>query len=255
MADVCLCVPVLNEMQNIGTLVAGITQAMKGRDYVLLFVDDGSRDGTVEFIRRAMASDARVKLIERVKTRLGCQRGGALFDGMVWALKHTACSVFVEMDGDLSHRPEELHLGIEALAAGADFVIASKYLDGAETVRRPVSRRAISAICNVAVRTLIDRSVTDYSNGYRFYTRAVAETIARHDIRYTSPIYLTECLAICLKHGFRVREFPSIYIGRNEGLSKLRPIDLIKGSLAIFAIAFQYHVTGFADRAADAVES
>ena len=51
---------------------------------------------------------------------------------------------------------------------------------------------------------------------------------------FVSPIYLTETMAIWISRGLHIREFPSHYIGRNEGISKLRLIDLLKASIAIF---------------------
>jgi dolichol-phosphate mannosyltransferase len=242
---VFLSIPVLNETTNVGPLVTRTREVLGAdRDYTLLFTDDGSTDGTVDLIRALMREDSRIQLLQRKKTRHGCQRGGALFEAMVWGLAHTSHPVFVEMDGDLSHRPEEIRDGLAALS-GADFVIASKYLDGSRTLNRPVSRRFVSAACNMAVRSLISRRVTDYSNGYRFYTRSVAQDLSRCSFRYTSPIYLSEALATCLRGGYRIVEFPSTYVGRAEGLSKLRPVDLVKASLAIFEIAFRYHGPGF----------
>ncbi len=257
-----LNIPVLNEIRNIRALIAGMEAVLDDRyRYTLLFTDDGSTDGTVEFVRRLMETDPRVHLLQRKKTRRGCQRGGALFDAMLWGLAHTTHSVFIEMDGDLSHRPAEIPLGVAALErGGTDFVIASKYMPGSQTINRPISRRALSAICNSAVRLLISRDVTDYSNGYRFYTRSVAEMLSRHTFRYTSPIYLSEVLAACLRDGRRISEFPSIYVGRAEGLSKLRLVDLIKASLAILDISFRYHAPGFAgaainQRKSDAIDA
>jgi dolichol-phosphate mannosyltransferase len=240
-----ISIPVLNEIANIDALITALRDVLGDRQtYTLLLTDDGSSDGTVDFIRRLMRDDARVQLLQRIKTRHGCQRGGALFDAMCWGLTHTSHEAFVEMDGDLSHRPPEIPLGLAALS-DADFVIASKYMAGSMTVNRPLSRRAVSAICNLAVRLLISRQITDYSNGYRFYTRAVAESLSRCTFRYTSPIYLSEVLATCLRGGYRVSEFPSTYVGRAEGLSKLRLVDLLKASLAVFEISFRYHGPGF----------
>jgi hypothetical protein len=69
-------------------------------------------------------------------------------------------------------------------------------------------------------------------------------------IRYTSPIYLSEVLAIWLRGGLAVREVSTTYIGRNEGLSKLRMTDLVKAAIAVFEISVRYHLTGFAPRKA-----
>jgi hypothetical protein len=103
-------------------------------------------------------------------------------------------------------------------------------------------------VCNACVRTLLSRRITDYSNGYRLYTRAAGDVIDASVIRYGSPIYLSEVLAIWLARGLRVSEFPTTYVGRHEGLSKLRILDLVKAGIAIFEISLRYHLLGFPSR-------
>src|SRR5579863_10421413 len=117
--DVCVLLPVLNEANNIGPLLTRIESALSGQDYAICIVDDGSRDGTIEYIRHLMQADGqRLHLIERTKTMRGSQRGSALFAAMIWALDSTECRYMVEMDGDLSHRPEELCEGLMLLDGG-----------------------------------------------------------------------------------------------------------------------------------------
>jgi dolichol-phosphate mannosyltransferase len=129
-----------------------------------------------------------------------------------------------------------------------DVAIASKYVEGSRVTNRPLGRRLVSRICSAAVGTLLSFRVRDYSNGYRFYTRRAAALVAEHEIRYTSPIYLTEVLALWLREGLRVGEFPTVYVGRNEGISKLRIRDLAKAMPAAFEIASRYHFRGFKAR-------
>lgn len=246
-AEVCILLPVLNEIDNIDRVIAGIHAAMSGKEYMICLVDDGSRDGTIEFIKATMQkADHRLHLIQRKKIMRGSQRGSALFVAMMWALSKTNSRFIVEMDGDLSHRPEELGQGLALLEAGAaDVVVASKYLPDSLVTNRPLGRLLVSRVCNFAVRLVISNRIRDYSNGYRFYTRRAAELVADTHIHYASPIYLTEVMAIWISHGLRVAEFPTHYVGRNEGLSKLRIIDLAKASLAIFEVATRLHFRGF----------
>jgi dolichol-phosphate mannosyltransferase len=246
MASVFLNIPILNEVENVQSLVRRLEDQLDGYDYLILLIDDGSTDGTLDKIALLVEANKRIRVLHRKKMRAGCQRGGALFEGMMWGLAHSSSTFFIEMDGDLSHRPEELSTGLSMLQSrAAEMVIASKYLPQGRTVDRPIGRRAVSAICNFSVRSLISRRVTDYSNGYRFYTRSVAGLLASYSFKYTSPIYLTEVIAILLRNRTRIGEFPTTYVGRNEGFSKLRFIDLAKASLAIFEIALRYYLFGF----------
>lgn len=244
---ILLNIPILNEIENIERLIAGVASALQGYDYLLLIVDDGSTDGTLEYIHRAIAMHPeRIAVLNRKKVIRGCQRGGALLAGTKWALQNGDFDIFVEMDGDLSHRTEELPRGIEVISRGeADVAVASKYIPGSRITGRSVGRTLISLICNFAVRTAIRWKIQDFSNGYRFYNRTAAELACRHRIRYGSPIYLTEVMAIWLKHGLKVIEIPGHYVGRNEGWSKVRLNDYFKASVGVMEIALRYRVTGF----------
>jgi len=238
--------PVLNEIDNIGELLDRIAHALPPAPYTICIVDDGSRDGTVEYLeKRISEARERIHLIRRVKTAHGSQRGGALHVSLRWGLEHTDHGIFVEIDGDLSHRPEELPEGIRRIRGGADVAIACKYLPGSRVTNRPWARRLVSRVCSFAVGAVISPRVRDYSNGYRFYTRRAAELVAEHEIRYASPIYLTEVLALWLRQRLRLAEFPTTYVGRNEGISKLRLVDLVKASFAIFEVSWRYHFAGF----------
>lgn len=242
-----IILPILNEVANVGPLLDQIDQALAGRDYTVGIVDDGSTDGTVAYLEdRMRRPDHHLFLICRKKTRRSSQRGAALWTLLRWGLTNTSHDIFIEMDGDLSHRPEELLEGIRLVAEQhSDVAIASKYVAGSQVLNRPIGRRLISRVCSIAVAALLSPRVRDYSNGYRFYTRYAAQLVADHKIRYGSPIYLSEVLALWLHHGLRVQEFPSTYIGRNEGVSNLRMMDLWKAGIAVFEISLRYHVLGF----------
>lgn len=246
-AGVFLLIPVLNEAANIGPLLDQIEAQLAAIPFTVGILDDGSTDGTLEYLEQRMkGAPERLHLMRRQKDRRASQRGSALRALMLWGLEHTRHGVFVEMDGDLSHRPEELPEGIRLIAEGqCDVAIASKYVPGSDVVQRPWSRRMVSKVCSWAVRLLISRRVRDYSNGYRFYTRSAAQLAAGHSYRYGSPIYLSEILALWMRQGLRIVEFRSLYVGRNEGLSKLRLADLVKAAIAVFEISARYHVLGF----------
>jgi dolichol-phosphate mannosyltransferase len=244
---VFILLPVLNEIANIAPLLDRIEAALKGIRFTVGILDDGSTDGTVEYVLKRMEHPGHgLHLICRKKTLRASQRGGALRTLMLWGLEHTAHEIFIEMDGDLSHRPEELPDGIKLLTEGrCDIAIASKYVPGSAVINRPWGRLMVSKICSYAVRILLSAKVRDYSNGYRFYTRAAARLAASHAYRYGSPIYLSEILALWMRSGLRVGEFKTVYVGRNEGVSKLRVADLIKAGVAVFEIAARYRITGF----------
>jgi dolichol-phosphate mannosyltransferase len=254
---VFVILPVLNEIANIGELLDRIEAALANTPHTIGVLDDGSTDGTVDYVQKRMRGpNAHLHLICRRKTIRASQRGSALRVLMLWGLENTHHQVFVEMDGDLSHRPEELPDGIRLVAEGrCDVAIASKYIQGSAVTNRPWGRLMVSKVCSYAVRLLLSRSVRDYSNGYRFYSRQAAQLAADHESRYASPIYLSEILALWMRSRMRIAEFRTTYIGRNEGVSKLRFADLAKAAFAIFEIAGRFHLYGFSKAKLPATDS
>lgn len=245
--SVLIILPVLNEVTNILPLLERIQNELQSIHYTVCIVDDGSKDGTLEILHDCLDTGKfPIYLIQRRKIGYGSQRGSALKVGMEWGLRHTSHTIFVEMDGDLSHCPEDLKAGIRLVELeGYDVAIASKFVPGSQVINRTFGRNLVSLICSVAVRAVLSARIQDYSNGYRFYTRESAELLTHYQIKNGSPIYLSEVLAIWLRARLRIVEFPFIYVGRNEGLSKLRFTDLLKAAISIFEISWRYHVTGF----------
>jgi dolichol-phosphate mannosyltransferase len=134
---ISLVIPTLNEVENISPLLARIAQCEPGPDQII-FVDDGSTDGTRERIRSCAGSMA-VELIERDAPSLGL--AGAVIAGACAA----AGEWLVVMDADLSHPPEKIAELLQPLLEGrADMVIGSRYVKGGSTPGWPVWRKILS---------------------------------------------------------------------------------------------------------------
>ena len=180
-----ILLPVLNEAPHIEPLWTRIADALAGHDYVICFVDDGSSDGTVERLQR-LASDypTRAHLIRRRKMMRGSQRGGALFAGLQWALARSpTCNSSSKWTVTCHIGPKSSRRGLDLVVSGAcDVAIASKYLPGSKVINRPLGRRAVKFFCNRMVRLLLSNEITDYSNGFRFYSRGAAMAIATAQI-------------------------------------------------------------------------
>lgn len=134
---ISLVIPTLNEVENIAPLLARIRRGVPGPDQII-FVDDGSIDGTRECIR-SFASSAPIQLIERDAPVLGL--AGAVMTGA----RAATGDLLVVMDADLSHPPEKIADLLEPLFEGrADMVIGSRYVTGASTPGWPVWRKILS---------------------------------------------------------------------------------------------------------------
>jgi len=136
---ISVIIPTLNEFDNIEPLLGRILQCRPLPDEII-FVDDGSIDGTPDRIR-SFISSAPVRLIERSNPAFG-------LSGAVIAGAHAAQGdLLVVMDADLSHPPEKMsELVRPILDETADMVIGSRYVAGASTPGWPIWRKIMSRI-------------------------------------------------------------------------------------------------------------
>lgn len=244
--DVGLCIPVLNERAALGSLFDEIALRLGDGRYTICVVDDGSIDGTIEFVEERARQDQRVVLLKRRKSGLGCRRGAATRAGMDWLLANTTHAFFSDVDADGAHRPQEVVEGIAfAAATAADVVIASKYVPGAVVTGRPFARRAGSRAYNLTLRVLMDWRIRDYSNSFRVYRRAAAALLQRFDPIYDTPVYLIEMVAIWLSHGLRIVERPTLYVERQSGASKVVPADFLRGAAGAIRVGLAYRAGRF----------
>ena len=140
-----LVIPTLREADNIGGLLNQVRSVLDplGMAYEILVVDDDSRDGTEEIVSAVAKKDARVRLLVRKGER---GLSGAVLHG--W--RQTDAAILGVMDADLQHPPELLPALIEAIFAGNDLVIGSRYTAGGQLgawnpVRKLLSTAAVWA--------------------------------------------------------------------------------------------------------------
>lgn len=115
--NVSVIIPVYNEVDNVDLLYEEITSAMslQGRQYDMVFVDDGSRDGTVEKLKSIASNDQRVKL---VLLRRNFGQTAAMQAGIEFA----SGDYLVTIDGDLQNDPADIPMMLDHLDEGFDLV-------------------------------------------------------------------------------------------------------------------------------------
>lgn len=140
-----LVVPTLNEQGNIGRLIDRARAALDAETipFEIIVVDDDSRDGTAAVVSAMAVKDPRLHLIVRKGER---GLSGAVLDG--W--RQSDADVLGVIDADLQHPPELLPRLYEAVAAGRDLAIGSRYTAGGgigdwNAIRKLLSSAAVWA--------------------------------------------------------------------------------------------------------------
>lgn len=210
-------IPTFNERENLPTIVTRLQAALPGTH--VLVVDDSSPDGTGDVADSIAAQDPaqRVHVLHRTdKDGLG----KAYLAGFAWGLAREY-AVIIEMDADGSHAPEQLGRLLEAVNAGADLVIGSRYVSGGKLVNWPKRREFLSRGANTYARLALGAKVHDITAGFRAYRRTVLEKIDLGSVESAGYCFQIDLAWRAVRAGFDVREVPITFTEREVGESKM----------------------------------
>src|SRR5881396_2952725 len=161
--DLSVVVTLFDEAGSVDELYRRATTSLDGRDFELIFVDDGSTDGTFERVEGLHATDPRVRGV-RFKRNFG--QHPAMHAG----LSRARGAIVVTMDGDLQNEPEDIPRLIEAVEAGND--VAS----GRRGARKdPVGRSLPSKLINGMLRRFTGIEISDFGCAFNAYRRAAVQ--------------------------------------------------------------------------------
>jgi undecaprenyl-phosphate 4-deoxy-4-formamido-L-arabinose transferase len=165
--ELSVVIPVFNEVASLMDLHLRLSRTLKdvGRPWEVIFVDDGSSDGSTDVLRALHAQDPAVRVI-RFNRNYG--QHAAVFAGM----ERARGGVVITLDADLQNPPEEIPRLLARLEEGHDVV------GGARVSRHdPWFRRAASRAVNRATSAIVGVRMTDYGCMLRAYRRTVVDQI------------------------------------------------------------------------------
>jgi glycosyltransferase involved in cell wall biosynthesis len=206
--------PTYDERATIGTVLDGLTAIAAELD--ILVVDDGSPDGTGDVVRERSEADPHIRLVER-SSKSGLASAYAV--GFQKAIAE-GYDLAVEMDSDLSHRPEKLPGLLEA-AERHHLVIGSRYVPGGSVTNWSRARVALSKAGNLYARFCLGFDVHDATSGFRVYRREALEEITATPITSDGYGFQVELVYRAWNLGLSVGEAPISFREREHGQSKI----------------------------------
>jgi undecaprenyl-phosphate 4-deoxy-4-formamido-L-arabinose transferase len=216
--DVSIVVTLYNEVGSVDALYRRTVAALEPgpRSFELIFVDDGSTDGTFAALERLHSADPRVRAV-RFKRNFG--QHPAMHAG----LSRARGDVVVTMDGDLQNAPEDIPRLVEAVEAGND--VAS----GRRGARRdPLGRAFPSRLINGMLRRFTGVAISDFGCAFNAYRRGAVEpmlgSIGKQ--KFTK--------ALVLSGGASVVEVDVAHAPR-QGPSRYTPLRLTRLALHVLA--------------------
>lgn len=215
-------VPAYNEAESLPELHRELVQALDatGRAWEILYVDDGSRDGTDARLAEFCAADRRVRALS---LRRNFGKSAALAVGFRLARGEW----IVTLDADLQDDPAELPKMIAALEGGLDLVSGWK-----QKRQDPVTKTLPSRLFNAVTSAMSGIPLHDFNCGFKLYRSEVAKTIDMYGERHR--------FVPALAHwaGFRVGEVPVHHRARRFGRSKFGASRFINGFLDLISALF-----------------
>ncbi len=221
--ELSLIIPICNEVDTIDSLHEQLTAALAaiGRPYEIIYIDDGSNDGSYEKLERIWQKDHTVRVIKFA-------RNFGKTAAMSAALDSARGEIMIPMDADLQNDPKDIVRLLDKLEEGYDVVSGWRKKRYDELFLRLIP----SWIANRLISTMTGVHLRDYGCCLKAYRRAVIQDVKLYgEMHRFVPIYASW-------HGARVTEIPVIHHPRRFGKSKYGISRTTKVLLDLITVTF-----------------
>jgi glycosyltransferase involved in cell wall biosynthesis len=220
--QISVVLPLVNEAESLPELHRELAETLDrlGHTWEVIYIDDGSRDGSDEIIAKLASLDPRVR---GVSFRRNFGKSAALATGF----RLVRGAWVVTMDADLQDDPTELPKLVAALEGGADLVSGWK-----QNRQDPITKTLPSRLFNAVTGAVAGVQLHDFNCGFKLYRREVTDALEVYgELHRFLP-------ALAHWRGFRVTEVPVHHRPRLHGKSKFGASRFINGFLDLLAAAF-----------------
>jgi len=202
---VSIVVPVYNEEESLDLLCAGLSRSLKalGRDYEIIMVDDGSRDGSNVKLKAIAAADPLVKVIT-------LRRNYGQTAAIVAGFDHAQGEYIVTLDADLQNDPKDIPPMLKKAEEGFDLI------SGWRRQRKDllISRRLPSFMANWIIVKMTGVKLHDYGCTLKVYRKEFLRDINLYgEMHRYIPVYIAWM-------GGRISEMEVAHHPRKYGISK-----------------------------------
>ena len=220
--DISIVIPTYNEEENVILLYKEIKAAMDGlkKEYEIIYVDDGSIDGTFSNLEKLNSKDHKVRII---KFRKNFGQTAAMDAGF----KAAKGKIIIAMDADLQNDPADIPVLLRKMDEGYDVVSGWRY-------RRndPVSKKFISVIANAMRKTLTGEKIHDSGCSLKAYRKECFDDLNLYgEMHRFIP-------ALLMWKGFKVGEVKVNHRPRKHGKTKYTLSRVVKGALDMLVVLF-----------------
>jgi glycosyltransferase involved in cell wall biosynthesis len=221
--SVSIVIPIFNEVDNIQPLYQKLRAAMKPTGYAweVVFVDDGSTDGSTAVLRKLHAEQAGVRIVE-------LRRNFGQTAAMAAGFDHAEGEIIIAMDGDLQNDPKDIPRLIQKLDEGYDVVSGWR----ADRQDGFWLRRLPSRMANWLISRTTGTYLHDYGCTLKAYRREIVQELKLYGEMHR---FIPALLA---GNGARIAELPVIHHPRCYGRSKYGIARTVRVFLDLVLVKF-----------------
>jgi len=219
---ISVVVPVFNEAQSLRLLHQELTAALNAleQSYEIVFVDDGSDDGSYQVLEELHRKDPAVRVIR-------FRRNFGKTPALVAGFEHSHGAVVITMDADLQDDPAEIPQFLQKLREGYDLVCGWKY-----PRRDPLSKTLPSRLFNKTVSLTTGVRLHDINCGFKAYRRDLIDELKLYgELHRFVPV-------LAHQRGFRVTEIKVRHRPRQFGVSKFGARRFTRGFMDLLMVLF-----------------
>ena len=236
MKNLLVVIPAYREQKNILILCKKLLSIKSLRyNFKILIIDD-SDDLVTQNLINTSKFKKKISLIKRFKKS---GRGSAVLKGMNFFLQQrNKFESMIEMDADLSHNPNELIRNLNFFYyKRSDLLIASRYLKKSRIINWQISRKVLSFFSNKLTKFLLKIPISDYTNGYRIYSRNAIYCCTKNCGKIGDGfIILSEFLLSIYKNRLKINEIHSTFVNRVRGESSVSRKEIINSLIGLIKL-------------------
>lgn len=235
-SDLLLILPTINEKDNLEILIPRILNLEL--DTEILIVDDGSTDGTLEFLRSLQPQNGKIQIISRTE-RMGI--GSAHTVGLNFALENDF-RFAITMDADCSHSPEYIPEIFNLLKSKSyDIVLTSRFLDKNSINEWNLMRTALTRLGHVLTYVFL-QTKNDVTSGMRGYRVSEIDMEMLSWLKDTSYDFFPKIFYYYRKKKKNIGEVSIILPKRVYGSSKMNLKLIFLNVLSIIVLPINYRI-------------
>lgn len=222
-AKISVLIPIYNEEQNIPILLEHLFDVLDrlSRNFEIVSVNDGSRDGSLDKLREAAAKRHELKVLD-------FRRNFGQTAAIMAAIDHASGEILVSMDADLQNDPEDIPRLLERLNEGYDVVSGWRQ----DRQDAPIRRNLVSRIANRLISSVSGVRLHDYGCTLKAYRSEMVKDVRLYgEMHRFVPIYASWM-------GAKITEIPVQHHARKFGKSNYGLERTIKVVLDLIVVMF-----------------